>query len=76
MNGLIVFVLGWLMIAAIMFLTWRKSEQIKKAAMEDVVWTFSIGFLALFDALSLEAAKPRRSSPGFHANLTPLISQK
>jgi steroid 5-alpha reductase family enzyme len=60
MNALFILVLGWLMIAVIMLVTWYFSEQINKAAIVDVVWTFSIGLLALFYALTLSTSEPMR----------------
>lgn len=60
MPPLIIWFLGWVMIAVIMTVTWLFSERMNKAAIVDVVWTYSIGLLALFYALTLAAPDSTR----------------
>lgn len=60
MHPLLIWLLGWFMIAVIMLVTWYFSERMSKAAIVDVIWTYSIGLLALFYALTTAAPETTR----------------
>ena len=60
MNVFLPLLIGWLVLALAMVLTWRRQVRTLNAGVVDVVWTLGLGFLAVLYAATLPGWGPRR----------------
>lgn len=61
MTLLVIWFTGLLLVSAGMVLTWRIAERTANATVVDVVWTFSLGVLAIYYALVIKSSSDLRA---------------